>query len=126
MQRPLNVKVRDTVYPASGDRLALVDRANPKYPSYRVRLFLEGPDLHLVRSATYHLHETFHPPVRRLERTAENPSCELEIWTWGVFTVLVDIEDITGRTHSVAHELTYGEQLKDARLADVSGSSAHR
>ena len=62
-----------------------------------------------------------------MERTDDNPTCALEFWTWGVFTVIAEVEDVTGTTHRLTHALKYGEELlAQPRMADVSGSTNAR
>lgn len=88
---------------------------------YRVFLFLDGPDLPFVRSATYHLHSSFPDPIRRVSRTVGNPRCKLTIWTWGLFQLSVAIEDKSGRQHSLFVELDYDRVFdrKDVRFVEA-------
>jgi hypothetical protein len=113
-QRPLDLKVRDSLFePGTSDRKVYLDNEKPDLVFYRVWLFLEGRDLPYVSRVTYHLHETFRDPVRVVPRTASNPNCALDIWTWGVFRVLALVEDKRGSTVELSHKLTYANQLKE-------------
>jgi transcription initiation factor IIF auxiliary subunit len=109
----MEVYVRDTAYPGRID----VDPANPEYPRFLVKIYLEGAGLPLVKAATYHLHRTFPDPVRRVARTAQNPSCALEFWAWGSFPVLVEIEDLNGRVVTKTHVLKFTEDPTVRTLA---------
>jgi hypothetical protein len=98
-----------------------VQRRGTEAPLYRVRLYLVGDGLPFVQAVTYHLHETFDPPVRYVERTVENPNCELVIWTWGIFPVLAEIRDKRGAVYEVQHALTYGAELeRGVRLVEAT------
>lgn len=109
----LNIEVRDTVFdpnlPHTDD--APVHFRKGDRIEYKVWLYLEGNDLPYIDSVTYTLHETYRPPNRNVQRTPANPNCQLEIWTWGLFTVKVTILDKKGFSYEVAHSLTYDRQL---------------
>ncbi|GAB5398869.1 MAG: hypothetical protein Aureis2KO_04540 [Aureisphaera sp.] len=84
---------------------------------YKVRIFLEGRDLPYVKQVKYTLHSTFGKNrVKIIERRPSNLDCGLLIWTWGIFTVHVEIEDVKGRVTEVDHYLTFGNQLGDDRV----------
>jgi transcription initiation factor IIF auxiliary subunit len=119
--RALQVALRDSVHRPNAPRGAIVyDEALPERPRYRVWIYLEGPDLPYVRSATYTLHPTFADPVRTVERTSSNPNCALDIWTWGLFEVVAEIADKSGGRHLLRHRLRYDEDLsRDARYERV-------
>ncbi len=82
---------------------------------YKVHIFLTGNDLAFVKEATYVLHETFANPVQTIERTMSNQNCMLTIWTWGIFTVRVEIEDNRGNRMRLEHRLTYGREIEEKR-----------
>lgn len=112
---PLQIAVRDSVYdPDSSEQRIQVREASSDYPLYRVFLYLEGPDLPFVTQAIYRLHPTFDPPERPVLRSLGNPSCKLEIWTWGLFDVAVEIEDRRGFRFQLQHPLAYGGDLEKA------------
>lgn len=107
----LEIGVRDSVHQPGARRQKIVyDKAKSK-ARYKVWLYLEGPDLPYVKSATYTLHPTFPSPVRTVERTVSNPNCALEIWTWGIFNVLVDVEDKSGSRQRFEHWMSYDKEL---------------
>ncbi len=83
---------------------------------YKVWLYLDGPDLPFVKSVTYKLHPTFPNPVKNVMCSPENPKAAIHIWTWGVFTVEVTIEDIRGRIMKTSHYLTYDSALRDENI----------
>lgn len=107
-----SVGVFDSVVkPGSSPRAAIVKDLDAEQLLYRVRIFIDGPGLPFVKRVRYGLHSTFPNPNRVVERTAENPNCELVIWTWGIFNVDVSIEDKQGNVFSIQHPLTYGSEL---------------
>jgi len=108
-----DLRIADSVLDPSAKGRVVRQRARgTDRPLYHVRLFLAGRDLPYVRAVTYRLHPTFPNPVRRVERTAANQACELEIWTWGIFDITAEVEDKQGRTYTLTHTLTYGEELE--------------
>lgn len=82
---------------------------------YKVHIFLAGNDLAFVKQATYVLHETFANPIQTIERTLSNQNCMLTIWTWGIFTVKVEIEDTQGNKMRLEHRLEYGREITAKR-----------
>jgi len=112
----LNVQVKDTVFDPnlSGSAAKKVHvREEEGTTIYKVWLYLEGDDLPLVESVTYHLHNTFHNPNRTVKQTPSNPNCQLVIWTWGIFSVRATIIDKRGLTFEVSHYLTYDKELPE-------------
>ena len=110
----LDLEVVDTVLepPADGKGSPVVRvRMAGATRLYRVRIYLEGNDVPFVRSVTYHLHHSFPDPRRTVGRSSANPSCELVIWTWGIFDVRAELRDKDGRSYEVVHPLQYGEEL---------------
>lgn len=56
-------------------------------------------------------------------RTPSNPACALQIWTWGLFNVLVEIEDKSGNRHKLEHWTSYSRDIKqEARYEQVQAS----
>jgi hypothetical protein len=114
MRSQLNVEIRDTVFdPNVSESLERKVHVQTKdnLHLYKVWIYLYGPDLPFVKAVTYHLHHTFPDALRRVERTVSNPSCQLVIWTWGLFTVRAILEDKHGGSYDVAYDLTYDKQL---------------
>ena len=119
----LNIQFVDTVFdpavygfetsPKKTDGKYKVNYEKGESALYKVWFFLVGIDLPFIDFVNYHLHETFPEPVRRVQRTVGNPNCILEIWTWGIFPVIVDIVDKSGRTYRLERQLTYGNLLKE-------------
>jgi len=126
MESQLNITVKDSVFdpnfPDSKDRKIHVHTENDLH-FYKVWLFLDGRHLPYVRHVTYTLHPTFPDPVRIVRRTLENPNCQLILWTWGFFTVQVTIEDMRGGIYEMMHELSYGQELAQARPDDYKFES---
>jgi transcription initiation factor IIF auxiliary subunit len=81
---------------------------------YRVFIYLDGPALPFVESVTYTLHETFPDRIRTVRRTPRNPSCKLEIRTWGTFEVIAEIQEKRGTTFRLIHPLTFDREIKEA------------
>ena len=93
------------------------ESSRSKRKLYKVRIFLEGRDLPYVKQVKYTLHSTFGKNrVKVVQRRPDNLDCGLLIWTWGIFTVHVAIEDQKGRVTELEHYLTFGEQLQDDRV----------
>ena len=109
----LNLEVRDSVYPPGTAEAKILYDKSTDTARYKVWLYLDGPDLPYVKSATYRLHPTFPDPVRTVARTPSNPNCVLEIWTWGMFNVQVEIEDKTGARYSFEHWMSYSRDIKE-------------
>ncbi len=97
--------------------LSKKDESKKDKTFYKVWLYLEGPDLPFVKSVKYYLHKSFPNPVKMVERKASNSNCALVLWTWGFFTVKVEIEDMKGRVITMEHYLNYGNELKSDKIA---------
>lgn len=115
-QDTYNITVRDSIF-KPGLRIKGLEsvahyRKKNKTFFYKVHLFLEGKDLPFIKKATYYLHKTFKNQVRTIERSPENFNCELVLWTWGIFTVKVELEDIKGRKIMLEHYLSYGDEIE--------------
>ena len=116
----MNIKVVYSMLAPNGSkRIGYVDRSSSPH-SYKVWLYIEGPDLPFVDKVTYILHKTFRNPYREITRTPANPNCALEIWTWGLFTVKVIVVDKKGETTIINHRLSYDKYLRDKDVHLVS------
>ena len=115
-ERGLNVSVKDSLFdPDRPDERVVPLRRSTSGPAlYRVFLYLDGPDLPFVNRVTYKLHETFSPNTRTVSRTPSNPRCKIDIWTWGVFTIVAVTEDKQGRAFTMSHPLEYASQISEA------------
>jgi transcription initiation factor IIF auxiliary subunit len=111
--KSLNLRVVDTVFdPSKSDRKVYVKKSG-EYTLYKVWLFLEGVDLPFVNYVTYRLHSSFRNPNRTIYRTAANPNCQLIIWTWGLFTINVEVVDKTGVHYVFDHRMGYDRELQN-------------
>ncbi len=87
---------------------------------YQVFLYLEGKDLPFVKRVKYILHDSFRNPVQLVEQTTLNQNCSIAIWTWGIFWVKAEVEDVKGRIIKLEHYLTYGKQIENKRELGIS------
>src|SRR5262245_46424336 len=116
-QRALNIVVKDSLFdPDRPDDKFVQVRRSGGTSLYRVFLYLDGLDVPFVNRVTYKLHETFSPRERTVTRSPSTTRCKIDIWTWGVFTVVAVIEDKQGRTFTMSHYLEYAAQLSEANL----------
>lgn len=84
---------------------------------YKVKIYIDGKDLPYVKQVKYTLHSTFGKNrVKIVKRKPGNLQCGLVIWTWGVFTVKVEIEDLKDSIIKMEHRLTFGDQLKETSV----------
>ncbi|MCB9592787.1 MAG: hypothetical protein H6719_08645 [Sandaracinaceae bacterium] len=92
---------------------------------YRVFLYLVGPDLPFVRDVVYELHPTFAQRTRRVRRTLENPSCKLEIWTWGTFEIRATVHTKDAGAVTLTHDMRYPGDFDapDVQLVSRDGRS---
>ena len=79
---------------------------------YKVYIYIEGKDLPFIKKVTYTLHKTFRSPVKTIQRKSDNTNCSIVIWTWGLFNVKVELEDINGEKIYMNHYLKYGSEIK--------------
>jgi transcription initiation factor IIF auxiliary subunit len=106
------VFVRESLFnPASNDRKIYFVKGDEKEKLYKVWIYLEGEGLSFVESVVYKLHPTFPNPERKVARSLGNPNCSLMIWTWGLFTIEVTINFVTGETLKTKHYTTYDKDL---------------
>jgi transcription initiation factor IIF auxiliary subunit len=108
----LNVDVRFSAFDSEEQKVC-VKKFSPKgKPQFRVRIFLEGPDVDKVRKVVYHLHPTFPDPIRKIY---DRPNFELEIWTWGTFELPVDIYDNQGGVDRRVIDFDYSADIQKAQ-----------
>ena len=91
---------------------------------YKVDIYLEGRDLPYVYATTYDLHPTFEERQWTVRRRPSNPDCRLTIWTWGVFTVHVEIELKSGEIIRMRHRLSYDESFQYVRRDEMHAQLA--
>jgi transcription initiation factor IIF auxiliary subunit len=116
--KSLNLRVVDTVFdPSKSDRKVYVKKSGD-YTLYKVWLFLDGVDLPFVNYVTYQLHSSFRNPNRTVYRTVANPNCQLIIWTWGLFTVNVEVVDKSGVHYVFDHRMGYDRELEKVPAED--------
>lgn len=110
----LQIEIRDSVFDPDLEGNKILKKAGNGggQDLYRVFLYLEGLDVPSVRSVVYHLHSSFEKDKHRIVRTPTNPSCKLVIWTWGLFLVRAEIEDLEGRTLKISHTLGWDRDVK--------------
>ena len=119
-----NLEVKDSIFdPDSPDRTAKWRNPDQEKPLYRVFLYLEGLRLPYVDSVTYVLHPTFQEPTRQIFRSASNPRCKLELWTWGLFRVQAIVTDRDGNVFNLTHELS-DLAAAEVRPTGVGGARA--
>jgi len=107
-----SIEIKDSVLdPDSTIRVAQVRNPDDPKALYRVFLYLDGIGLYNVRSVVYVLHPSFNEPARQIYRTADNPRCKLEMWTWGLFRVQAVVTDRDGNTFTLAHDLQYNKEF---------------
>ena len=85
---------------------------------YKIFLYLDGRDLPFVKRVKYILHKSFNNPNKIIDRNPTNPQCKLVLWTWGIFTVTVEIEYLDGGVYITEHHLTYGDEIKNNNLIE--------
>jgi hypothetical protein len=86
---------------------------NQRHQLYKIRVYAVGPDLSKVKSIKYILHETFeHPEYTSIE--ASN-GFEMELWTWGSFTMPIIVTTIEGREYNYMYPFTFRNKLVEAQ-----------
>ncbi len=121
MKRQLQLQIKDSAFDPdipdrSKDQRILIRQTNGR-TLYRVFLYLDGPDLPFVQSVTYFLHPTFNPSQLSVSRTPRNPTCKLEIWTWGIFEISARVIDKSGDTIQLTHPLEYEREISQKGVA---------
>lgn len=113
LNRGLNITIVDTPFNPIGNRNVIERSYNiNKTPHYHIWMYLEGVDLIYVKKVTYVLHSSFRNNVREIYNTPQTPNFMLDFWTWGIFQVLIIIEDKFGDTHQYNHRLTYDQYFR--------------
>ncbi|WP_299133668.1 pYEATS domain-containing protein [uncultured Tenacibaculum sp.] len=114
-----DIKVRDSIFSPNkkGGNKELIahykkNTSRSSKTLYKVYLFIEGKDLPFIKKVKYTLHKTFRNPVKTIERKSDNTNCSLVIWTWGLFNIKVELEDINGEIIHMNHYLNYGSEVK--------------
>ncbi len=82
---------------------------------FRIRIFLEGPDIENIEKVVYTLHPTFPKPSREI---TSGPPFELVIWAWGMFNLHVEIYDRTG---SIDERNVFLDFFSDINAAKAKG-----
>jgi hypothetical protein len=84
--------------------------------SYRVFVWLDGPDLPFVDRVRWELHESF--PQRHVEvaRSFANQRCKLTLWTWGLFEIRAKVILKDRRELELTHMLAYDREFSDPTL----------
>lgn len=88
-----------------------INNRNKEIPYYKVWLFIEGLDLPFIKRVTYVLPKSFKNNRITVVQTIDNRKCVTPIWTWALFSIKIEIEDIGGRTFQINHQLTYGDEI---------------
>lgn len=117
-----NIVVKDSLFdPNSKDQSTVYYyKGDDGRVRYKVWIFLDGLDTYYVDYVKYTLHPTFNERVKKVKRSIENPLSGLSIWTWGLFSVQLEIILKTGEKIITSHYLTYGKQLKEGlKYVDV-------
>jgi len=116
-----NLKVKDTLLfstETENEPIAFYKKFSESEKTlYKVRISIDGKDLPFVKRVKYTLHKTFRNPVKTIERSSKNPDCGFYIWTWGIFKIKVEIEDINGRIIELYHNLNYGNEIKNSKIS---------
>ncbi|MGG8495025.1 pYEATS domain-containing protein [Tenacibaculum sp. TC6] len=121
-QKTYDLRVKDSLFNPDERSIKGIDVAYYKKQNkegityYKVHLYIDGMDLAFVKKVTYILHKSFKNPVRTIERRPDNPHCKLILWTWGLFEIRVEIEDINGQKTELEHYLSYGKEIKEGNI----------
>ncbi len=106
--------IKDSLFdPLSNQRQIFFYNSPKKRKMYKVWIYIEGRDLSFVDKVVYKLHSSFNDPEKKIERSISNPNCTLQIWTWGLFTIEVDIYFQTGESMRMSHYTTYDKDIND-------------
>jgi hypothetical protein len=114
-----DIRVVDTAVDPSSDQKIISYRKGDKFPLYRVWIYLEGRDLPFVKRVTYQLHPTFNPREITVDRSAANPKCQIEIWSWGVFEIKAIVELKTEDLLELTHQLSYPREFAGAHSREL-------
>ena len=111
MLKNLSLHVVDSVFDPKKKKKKVFVRQREKSTLYKVYLYISGGDVPFVQQVTYRLHSSFPNPDRQVYRTPSNPDCQLIIWTWGLFTVQVTVQDKNGYFYTFEHRMSYDREL---------------
>jgi transcription initiation factor IIF auxiliary subunit len=112
----LDLDIRYTAFDEK-ERKVLVKRFESKGKLYfRVRIFLEGPDLKKIDKVIYTLHPTFPKPRREI---SNGRNFELTIWTWGFFNLSVEIFSKDGGLDEREIHLDYSNDIQIAKTKNL-------
>lgn len=121
-QKTYDLRVKDSLFNPDERSIKGLDIAYYKKQNkedktyYKVHLYIDGMDLAFVKRVKYILHKSFRNPVRIIERRPDNPHCKLILWTWGLFEIKVEIEDINGQKTELEHYLSYGKEINEGNI----------
>lgn len=117
-----DIKIKDSLFDPDGKNSSkqLIahyrkDASRSDKTHYKVFLYIEGKDVPFIKKVKYTLHKTFRNPVKIIERKPDNPHCSLILWTWGVFTVNIELEDMSGEKIYMQHYMNYGNEIKTTK-----------
>ena len=108
----LNIEVIFTAFDKERNYVFVKKFSSDGKPQFRVRIYLEGPDLDKVQKVVYQLHPTFSSPRRTIKLP---PNFELKIWTWGIFKLPVEIYDKEGRIDRRVIDFDYTTDIRKAQ-----------
>ena len=119
--RNYDIKVCDTAFDPRDNSKVIHYKKMDNRNLYKVWIYLDGKDLPYVEGVNYLLHSTFENPRQSISRTSSNPNCSLIIWTWGIFTVRVNVSLKNGERIELLHELTYNQMFdkKDIEFKQI-------
>jgi hypothetical protein len=115
-----DIVVKDSLFdPDAAQPIPLWRDPKSDNPYYRVFLYLDGNGLPYINAVTYVLHPSFDNPTRQVVRTANNPHCKLELWTWGVFQVQAIVTDQQGTMLTLSHNLQYNKEVPFVKFVEA-------
>ena len=112
----LNVEVKFSAFHEKNGKVLVKQLHKGGKQHFRVRLYLEGPDLDKVDRVVYTLHPTFREPRREI---TTRPDFKLVIWTWGLFNIEVEIYDNTGAVDERTLYLDYSHDITTAQAQNL-------
>lgn len=112
----LNVNIRFTAFEETSNRVLVKKFRSDGKPHFRVRIFLEGPDVDKIEKVVYLLHPTFPRPRREV---TSGPNFELLIWTWGTFKLPVEIYDKESRVDQREIDFDYSGDIQNAKAKNL-------
>lgn len=115
-QTKLNVEVKYTAFHEDSGKVLVKQIHKGGKQHFRVRLYLDGPDLDKVEQVVYTLHPTFKEPRREVNQA---PDFALVIWTWGIFDVEVEIYDHDGAVDTRTVHLDYSPDINQAQAKNL-------